>query len=106
MSRASAKAQEGAACVAHLSLHVHDDHRVGAVTDHEVLRVLGQQEDVIDGDVGAGRRAQRFEGAAALSGLHVPQLVGGEESRETERPKQPAGTAAVFSPSPCRQTRR
>lgn len=36
-----------------LALHVHDDHRVGAVAHHKVFRVLGQQEDVVDGDVGA-----------------------------------------------------
>lgn len=36
-----------------LSLHVHDDHSVGAVTHYKVLRVLGQQDDVVDGDVGA-----------------------------------------------------
>lgn len=46
----------------HLSLHVHDDHRVGAVTHDKVLGVLGQQDDVVDGDVGACRRAQGFEG--------------------------------------------
>lgn len=58
-----------------LALHVHDDHRVGAVAHHEVLRVLGQQQDVVDRDVGAGRRAQRFESVGALGGLHVPNLV-------------------------------
>lgn len=59
----------------HLALHIHDDHRVGAVAHDEVLRVLGQQGHVVDGDVGAGRRAQRFVGAAALGGLHVPHLT-------------------------------
>lgn len=59
----------------HLALHVHDDHRVGAVTHHKVLGVLGQQDDVVDRDVGAGRRAQRLEGVAALGGLHVPHLT-------------------------------
>lgn len=57
-----------------LSLHVHDDHSVGAVTHYKVLRVLGQQDDVVDGDVGACWRAQRFEGVWALGGLHVPHL--------------------------------
>lgn len=57
-----------------LSLHVHDDHCVGAIAHYKVLRVLGQQDDVVDGDVCAGRRAQRFEGVAALGGLHVPHL--------------------------------
>lgn len=57
-----------------LALHVHDDHRVGAVAHHEVFRVLGQQEDVVDCDVGASRRAQRFESVGALGGLHVPNL--------------------------------
>lgn len=37
-----------------LALHVHDDHRVRAVAHHKVLRVLGQQEDVVDRDVCAG----------------------------------------------------
>lgn len=37
-----------------LPLHVHDDHGVGAVTHYKVLRVLGQQDDVVDCDVGAG----------------------------------------------------
>lgn len=37
-----------------LSLHVHDDHCVGAVAHDKVLRVLGQQDDVIDCDVSAG----------------------------------------------------
>lgn len=36
-----------------LALHVHDDHRVRAVAHHKVFRVLGQQEDVVDCDVGA-----------------------------------------------------
>lgn len=35
----------------HLALHVHDDHRVGAVAHHKVLRVFGQQDDVVDRDV-------------------------------------------------------
>lgn len=39
-----------------------------------MLWVLGQQDDVVDCDVGAGRRAQRLEGVGALSGLHVPHL--------------------------------
>lgn len=59
----------------HLALHVHDDHRVGAVAHHKVLRVFGQQDDVVDRDVGAGRRSQGFEGVAALGGLHVPHLM-------------------------------
>lgn len=58
-----------------LALHVHDDHRVGAVAHHKVFGVLGQQEDVVDRDVGARRRAQRFESVGALGGLHVPNLV-------------------------------
>lgn len=37
-----------------LTLHVHDDHRVGAVAHHKVLGVFGQQDDVVDRDVGAG----------------------------------------------------
>lgn len=57
-----------------LSLHVHDDHCVGAVTHYKVLWVLGQQDNVVHCDVCAGRRAERFEGAAALCGLHVPHL--------------------------------
>lgn len=36
-----------------LALHVHDDHRVRAVAHHKVLRILGQQEDVVDRDVSA-----------------------------------------------------
>lgn len=64
-------------CCTHLPLHVHDDHRVGAVAHHKVLRVLGQLHDVVDRDVGAGRRAQRFEGVGALGGLHVPHLETG-----------------------------
>lgn len=68
-----------------LSLHVHDDHGVGAVTHYEVLRVLWQQDDVVDGDVCAGRRAQRFEGAGALCGFHVPHLEQtGTIMRETQ----------------------
>lgn len=39
-----------------------------------MLGVLGQQDDVVDRDVGAGRRAQRLEGVGALGGLHVPHL--------------------------------
>lgn len=68
-----------------LALHVHDDHRVGAVAHHEVLRVLGQQQDVVDRDVGAGRRAQRFESVGALGGLHVPNLVP-EHTRARQAP--------------------
>lgn len=60
---------------AHLALHVHDDHRVGAVAHHKVFRVFGQQDDVVDRDVGAGGRSQGLEGVAALGGLHVPHLV-------------------------------
>lgn len=41
-----------------------------------MLGVLGQQDDVVDRDVGAGRRAQRLEGVGALCGLHVPHLDG------------------------------
>lgn len=68
---------------ADLALHVHDDHRVGAVAHHKVFRVLGQQEDVVDGDVGASRGAQRFEGVGALGGLHVPHLVPGHTHTHT-----------------------
>ena len=58
----------------YLSLHVHDDHGVGAVAHHEVLRVLGQQSHIVHGDVATGRRPQRLEGTGALGGLHVPHL--------------------------------
>lgn len=63
----------------HLALHVHDDHCVGAVAHHKMLRILGQQDDVVDRDVGAGWRPQRLEGAAALGGLHVPHLLAGNK---------------------------
>ena len=39
----------------YLALHVHDDHGVGAVAHHKVFRVLGQKDDVVDGDVGSSR---------------------------------------------------
>lgn len=58
-----------------LALHVHDDYGVGAVAHHKVLWVLGQKDDVVDCDVGAGRGAQGLEGVSAFCGLHVPHLT-------------------------------
>lgn len=68
-----------------LSLHVHDDHCVGAVAHDKVLRVLGQQDDIIDCDISAGWRSQRLEGAGALSGLHVPDLKHVEDEWESKK---------------------
>lgn len=58
-----------------LALHVHDDNSVGAVAHHKVLWVLGQQDDVVDCDVGAGRGAKGLEGVGAFCGFHVPHLT-------------------------------
>ena len=38
----------------YLSLHVHDDDRVGAVTDNELFDVPRQWVDAVNGDVAAG----------------------------------------------------
>lgn len=83
--RQPAHRPQGLMFCADLALHVHDDHRVGAVAHHKVFRVLGQQEDVVDGDVGASRGAQRFEGVGALGGLHVPHLVPGHTHTHTRQ---------------------
>lgn len=47
-----------------------------------MLRVLRQQGDVVDCDVGASRCAQRLKGAGALGGLDVPHLTQGEQEEK------------------------
>lgn len=56
----------------HLTVHAHDDHRVGVVTDQKVLWVLGKRDHVVDGDVWV--RGKRFERVEAFAGFCVPNL--------------------------------
>jgi len=57
-----------------LSLHVHDDHRVGAVTDDKLFDITRQRMNAVDGDVGACKTAQGLERVEALRTLYVPHL--------------------------------
>lgn len=57
-----------------LSLHVHDDDRVGAITDDELFDVARQRMNAVYGDVGACKTSQRLEGVEALRTLDVPHL--------------------------------
>lgn len=54
-----------------LALHVHDHHRVGAVAHHEVVRVLGREQQRVDGRLAA---AERLERGRALARAHRPHL--------------------------------
>ena len=95
--------------VSYLTMHVHDDHGVGAAAHHKVLGVLGKQDDVGDSNVWARRRAQRFERVSAFRGLHIPHLKPWEGAvvnmyftPSSTHPRRRPGAL----PSLCRPTRR
>lgn len=55
---------------AHLTVHVHDDHCVGVVTDHKLLRVCWVRNHIVDRDFWV----QRFKSVDAVTGLCIPNL--------------------------------
>jgi len=57
-----------------LSLHVHDDNRVGAVTDDKLFHIARQRMNAVNCDVGARKASQRLERVEALGTLYVPHL--------------------------------
>lgn len=56
-----------------LPLHVHHHHGVGAVAHHEVVRVLGREQQAVDGRLAAAERLVRGQ---ALARAQRPQLDG------------------------------
>lgn len=58
----------------YLSLDVHDNHCAGPVTHHKVLRVLGHQNNIVNGDVRTFGNVRRFDGDGAFCRVHVPDL--------------------------------
>ena len=57
-----------------LSLHVHDDDRVGAVTDDKLFNITRKWVDAMHSDVGACKTTERLERVQALCTLYVPHL--------------------------------
>lgn len=62
----------------YLALDVHDDHRIGPVTDHKVLRVPGHKNDIVDRDVCPLRDIWSFDSVCAVCRLRVPDLRKGQ----------------------------
>ena len=61
-----------------LSLYVHDEDRVrsiaGTCQDDEKFEISRQRTDAVNGDVGSGAVAMRFECVPALGSLDVPDF--------------------------------
>lgn len=60
--------------VSNLSLHVHDDDRVRAVTDDKLFDVTWQRMNAVDSDVSACQTSQGLECVQTLCTLYVPHL--------------------------------
>lgn len=60
--------------MADLSLHVHNDDRVGTVTDDKLFDVTRQRVNAMYSDVSACQTSQRLECVEAFRTLHVPHL--------------------------------
>ena len=60
----------------YLSLHVHDDNGIGAIANHNIIRIFRQQMHRIDIDTSSRRSADGFESVQALGRLGVPHLNG------------------------------
>lgn len=56
----------------HLTVHVHDDHRVGVVTNHILLWILWEGDHIVDGDFWCS--GQRFVGVDAVPRFCTPNL--------------------------------
>ena len=65
---------EKARVVPDLSLHVHDDDRVGPVTNDELFNITRQWMNAMHSDVRASETSQRLERVETLRTLHVPHL--------------------------------
>ena len=59
---------------ADLSLHVHDDHRVGAVTHDELFDITWQRMNTVYSNVCACKTSQRLECVQTFGTLDIPHL--------------------------------
>lgn len=58
----------------HLAMNVRNNHRVGPIAHHEVLRSLWDKHNVVNSDVCTIRNVRGFYCVSAIHCLHAPDL--------------------------------
>ena len=68
----------------YLSLHVHDDNGIGAIANHNIIRIFRQQMHRIDIDTSSRRGANGFESVQAFGRLGIPHFNGAIGTRRDQ----------------------